>query len=90
MLLEIRGNAETFDSIVTALPEILGCACSKLIHLLIQQRQFIQHLKIDAVFDSTEIQKLNLTARQSWLLQLRSSIAQGSHGSCKRDRHLSV
>ncbi|GAP99612.1 hypothetical protein NIES2104_61780 [Leptolyngbya sp. NIES-2104] len=42
------------------------------------------------MLELTEIQKLNLLARQSRLLRLSSSITQGSHGSCNRDRHLSV
>jgi hypothetical protein len=37
VLLKIRGNAEAFDSIATALPQILGCTHSNLIHLSIQQ-----------------------------------------------------
>jgi hypothetical protein len=39
VLLEVRGNAEAFNSIATSLPQILGCADSKLIHTLFQQRQ---------------------------------------------------
>jgi hypothetical protein len=39
VLLQIRGNAEALNSIVTALSQILGCPCSKLIHPLIQQRR---------------------------------------------------
>jgi hypothetical protein len=39
VLLEVRGNAEAFDSLATSLPQISRCADSKLIHILIQQRQ---------------------------------------------------
>lgn len=34
----IRGNAETFDSVATSLPQILGCSNSLIIHSIIQQR----------------------------------------------------
>ena len=39
MLLQIRRNAETFDSIVTALSQILGCSSSSIIHTFIQPRR---------------------------------------------------
>lgn len=34
----VRGNAETLDSIATALSQILGCPGSSMIHITIQQR----------------------------------------------------
>jgi putative transposase len=39
VLFQERGNAETLDSLVTSLLEILGCTCSSLVHTLIQQRR---------------------------------------------------
>jgi hypothetical protein len=39
MLLKIRGNAQTLDSLATALAQILGCPDSSMIHCIIQQCQ---------------------------------------------------
>jgi len=50
VLLEVRGNAEAFNSIATSLPQILGCADSKLIHTLFQQRPFkLQPFSLESV-----------------------------------------
>jgi CRP-like cAMP-binding protein len=42
VLLKVSGNAETLDSIATALSQILGCPGSSLIHIIIQQRPYFK------------------------------------------------
>jgi hypothetical protein len=54
VLLQVRGKAETFDSIVTSLPKILRCACSKLIHILIQQRHLCSNLKSTSLLNQSQ------------------------------------
>lgn len=55
MLFQVRGNAETFASITTTLPQVLGCATPSLIHIFIQQRQeWLVHLSVVAVTYTAE------------------------------------
>jgi hypothetical protein len=38
VLFQIGGHAQAFDPIVNSLPQVWGCACAYLIHLVIYQR----------------------------------------------------
>jgi hypothetical protein len=39
VLFQIGGHAQAFDPIVNSLPQVWGCACAYLIHLVIYQRR---------------------------------------------------
>lgn len=67
MLLKIRGNAETLNSIVTSLPQILGCAGSSLIHSINQQRPTFFAFPADirrAIYTTNAIESMNMTLRK--------------------------
>lgn len=49
VLFQIRRNAQTFDSIVTALSQILGCPSSSMIHTSISNARFLSSLALLAV-----------------------------------------
>ena len=54
VLLKVRGNAETLDSIGTALSQILGCPGSLIIHIIIQQRQNPNEDQLDGAIAALE------------------------------------
>lgn len=49
LLFQVRGNAEAFNSLVTALSKILGCPSPYLIHPAFQQRQKSLSVKYSTV-----------------------------------------
>ena len=73
MPLQVRRNAEGIDSLVTVLPQILGCRCFCLIHPATKAKAVTFSVALQAIPLSVALQKVRLMIRDMVFLLSRSS-----------------